>query len=52
MTDREIRSAQLALAETHIQTAALALRRGELAAASAALEQAVKIVKQTSPTVH
>jgi hypothetical protein len=52
MTDREIRAAQLALAETHIQTAALALRRGELAAASAALEAATKIVKQTSPTIH
>jgi hypothetical protein len=52
VTDREQRSAQLALAETHIQTAALALRRGELAAASAALEAATKIVKQTSPTIH
>ena len=52
MTDREQGAAQLALAETHVQTAAMALRRGEVAAAIAALEQATKIVKQTSPTVH
>jgi hypothetical protein len=52
MTAREQRNAQLALAETHVQTAAMALRRGEVAAAIAALEQATKIVKQTSPTVH
>jgi hypothetical protein len=52
MTDREKRAAQLALAETHIQTAALALRRGEVAAAIAALEAATNIVKQTSPTIH
>lgn len=52
MTDREQRAAQLALAETHVQTAAMALRRGETAAAIAALEAATKIVKQTSPTIH
>jgi hypothetical protein len=52
MTDREQRNAQLALAETHVQTAAMALRRGEVAAASAALEAAANIVKQTSPTIH